>query len=312
MSSDDCKNFIESLCDEHALKHNDKWKRVKKHKEGDLVLRDFENKSGDTIVIAENKAGELSLYCISKDASLPEDLKATLGKEKLLLELFKLSVQVYSETLEEELQKSHNYFTRDEGGVSEAALLAYFHDKDESLLKKDISQFKINKRNEIALGHNIIYALEDDDYYVPEENFIIDTHPDKVGILYDKENADIYLHKTEDISYFIMHCGGDWECSVMSFIYWSEKDQRLKGFFPTGDGNVYNQETDTAYGSEFEKLNIHYGDPQYNILEEKFDNIRQDIDENFDKYYGKAEKIAFKQFKEHLLAEYKNTNVPKK
>jgi hypothetical protein len=43
------------------------------------------------------------------------------------------------------------------------------------------------------------------------------------------------------------YAGGDWENSVFFIIYWDGKS--LRGYVPE-NGNIYNQLTDTAYGSE--------------------------------------------------------------
>ncbi len=307
MSTDDCKNFIESIAEENNLKKKDKWKRVKKYKEGELVLRDFENSTGDVLVIAENKNGKLSLHSLNKETQLPQEIKASLGKEKLLTEFFKLIVNVHRKdhSFKTDIFDSYCYYTKlDGGGISPEALVAYLDNDDQSLIEKEVKNIK--NKTEIYPGHTLIYQLEDFDDRLSNimgNNFVSDTHPDKVGILYDKENCYMYLEEKEGISYLKMECGGDWENPVMAFIYWSEKENRLKGFFPKGDGNIYNQETATAYGSEFEKIDMSYDDPRRDKLELKYENMMVEIEENADKYYPKAEKIGFKQLKEYILKE---------
>lgn len=61
VSTKDCKEFIESISQAIDASAQDKWKRIRKYKENDLVLRDFENQDGRTLTICE-KNGKLSLY----------------------------------------------------------------------------------------------------------------------------------------------------------------------------------------------------------------------------------------------------------
>lgn len=60
ISTQDCKDFIDSISSIINTK-NEKWKRTKKYKENNMVLRDFENDSGRKLTIAENN-GKLFLY----------------------------------------------------------------------------------------------------------------------------------------------------------------------------------------------------------------------------------------------------------
>ena len=104
----------------------------------------------------------------------------------------------------------------------------------------------------------------------------------------------IYVEK-EDISYFMLECGGDWESPVFFFVYWSEKNNRLKGFFPKGDGNVYSVELNTAYGSEQES-------PKYNENKaEKYEKQCEYVQDNFEHIYKKAKEKEFQQFKDFLI-----------
>ncbi len=43
MSTDDCKDLINSVSQNYFLYANDKWKRVKKYKKNNLTLRDFKH-----------------------------------------------------------------------------------------------------------------------------------------------------------------------------------------------------------------------------------------------------------------------------
>lgn len=76
MSTLECKELIKSVTEEFLLNPKDKWKRTKKYKEGNLVLRDFEGTSGDIVTISENLKGDINVYAIHlKDAIMPEDAK---------------------------------------------------------------------------------------------------------------------------------------------------------------------------------------------------------------------------------------------
>jgi hypothetical protein len=61
ISTKDCKNFIDSISHIIDTSSKDKWKRIRKYKEDNLVLRDFENQDGRALTICE-KDGKLSLY----------------------------------------------------------------------------------------------------------------------------------------------------------------------------------------------------------------------------------------------------------
>lgn len=298
MSTDDCKKFIESICVENALKQNDKWKRVKKYKEGDLTLRDFQNTNGDVLVISETKDGSLAVYEVKKNIDLSPKLKATLNKENSLIGLFTSTIDGCKGNID---FKNGFYTDKRNGGIAIEALEAYQNRKDDSLIRAEIKTSKIVTGDEIYCGYSAVQELEE---YSEGINFVSELSPEKIGVLYDKENVIFTYEEKEGISYFLMQCGGDWEMTVMFYVYWSEKHKRLKGFFPVGDGNVYNQETKTAYGSEMENCDLDFDDPKYEKLEEKYGALIEKIDRNQSKHYEKAQEIGFKQFKEYLAKEY--------
>lgn len=60
ITTEDCKNFIESISSVINY-YNGKWKRTKKYKHDNLVLRDFENECGRNLTLAESN-GTLFLY----------------------------------------------------------------------------------------------------------------------------------------------------------------------------------------------------------------------------------------------------------
>jgi hypothetical protein len=308
MSSDDCKKFIDSVCGTYSLKENDKWKRIKKYKDGESTLRDFQNTNGDILIISEDKNGQLSVHSVEKNIELPTELKATLTKEKLFLEMFKLGVDINRNN--PKFLKTEGTDLTEESGVSEESLLKYLNKNDDSLIKKEVSKIKIKSSlkagDELNYIHEIIATIDVHTYGgngYAKPNFVADIEPEEIDVLYDKENVYGYYQENGGISYFLLECGGDWECAVMFYIYWSEKEQRLKSFFPKGDGNIYNVEAKSAYGSEMDALNLSYSDPEYRKLQDKYETMFEEIYQNQDKHYKKAREIGFKQFKEHLVKE---------
>lgn len=81
VSTKDCKEFIDSISQIINASSQDKWKRTRKYKENDLVLRDFENQDGRTLTICE-KEGKLSLYQLNS-TSIEEVIEDGWGKKYL-------------------------------------------------------------------------------------------------------------------------------------------------------------------------------------------------------------------------------------
>lgn len=63
ISTQNCKDFISSISNIINADATDKWKRIKKYKEGSLILRDFQNQNGRILTVAEIQ-GKLSLYSL--------------------------------------------------------------------------------------------------------------------------------------------------------------------------------------------------------------------------------------------------------
>jgi hypothetical protein len=110
-------------------------------------------------------------------------------------------------------------------------------------------------------------------------------------VIFDLENTELTYYHKDDISYLQLDAGGDWEYPILAFFYWSEKNKAIKGFFPLGEGNTYNIETNTAYGSE---------DSNDDELTERYETIMNELDGDG------AERIGFEQFKQHIERDYKN------
>ena len=74
MSTDVCKQLIENISVENGFNKKSKWKRIKKYKEGSLILRDFQNSENDIIVISEDNNGSYSLFEIKRNVKLSEEI----------------------------------------------------------------------------------------------------------------------------------------------------------------------------------------------------------------------------------------------
>ena len=239
MSTADCKQFIASMAEQYLLTPNDKWKRTRKYKDNELVLREFKSTSGDVLVISESADSVLGIYSLEL-VTTPLSTKATsyLIKDKLFKELNNLSKQ-YSRTPE---------------------------------------VIEVNSRsNRIDCSYDFISELIEDKL--------------TTEVIFDLENTEITYYHKDDISYLQLDAGGDWEYPILAFFYWSEPNKSIKGFFPLGEGNTYNIETNTAYGSE---------DSNDDELTERYETIMNELDGD------SSERIGFEQFKQHIEREYKN------
>jgi hypothetical protein len=110
-------------------------------------------------------------------------------------------------------------------------------------------------------------------------------------VIFDLENTELTYYHKDEISYLQLEAGGDWEYPIIAFFYWSEKNKSIQGFFPLGEGNTYNIETNTAYGSE---------DSRDDELTERYATIMNELDGDA------AERIGFEQFKQHIERDFKN------
>lgn len=310
MTSNDCKQYIVSISVENGFNLNDKWKRIKKYKENELIIREFENNSGDIISISEDKSVKLSLHSIVKNKIISNELINTLTKEKLLTEFFKIGIDYRKEDSDystdkefiEDLEDAW-WTDKENGGISKNAIEEYIFNKNDSLMLADFKSIEYKLDNEIYVGNSIIKNLT---YTKKSPDFINDFSPEKTGIKYDKENVSVICRQNDGMSFLVVECGGDWECPIIAFVYWSEKDNKLKGFFPINDGNVYNTITKTAYGSEDDSEFTFQSEEDYEKQMDKFELEKEKIEDNSDKIYDKAEKNGIKQFKDFLMIEESN------
>lgn len=243
MTTANCKSLIKSVSNQYLLDKKDKWKRTRKYKENELILREFQNTSGDTVVVSESKNGIFSLFNIELvNTTLSTKAIAFLNKKILLKEL-------------SDLNKKY---------------LGY--EEDFSDVQQNIS---------ISNGHEIIRKLRYQDSFVEEAL--------SVGVSFDMENKELYYCEHDNISYLQLECGGDSELPIIAYAYWSEKHKCIKGFFPCGEGNVYNIETNTAYGSE---------NAQDEDLESRYEEMAENVN------YDNAHRIGFEQLLKHIGRDY--------
>lgn len=305
MSTDNCKKFIEDLSIEHSLPLKTVWKRTERYKENDLIMRKFENKEGDELLISEDSTGTLKLVTLEYNIYLPEHIKETMSSNHLFSELYKtyLNLTSYSHLTEDELELDNLE------PVSALSIRKYLLLNDDSFLKTDLDGFKPNKDDELNVGYKTLYQLsyaELENTPLAKNNFVNDTSSETVGIVYDKENMELYYHEKEGISFFKAICGGDWEVPIHFLVYWSETEGRLKGFFPKGEANIYNVAYGCAYGSEYEKVNESDfpNRAAYDKVMNEADNKLCSIDDNYQQVSDKALNKAFKEMKQIILNEH--------
>lgn len=304
MSLENCKKFIEEISVEHNLILTASWKRIEKFKENNLTIRKFENQQGDEIVISEDNNGKYNLLSIDKSVIVPEQIKQHLNSSHLYTQLYKLYLDLVSTSgsLEDNLNLSELH------ELSQKSVRKYLLLKNDSYLKKDLENYKPNPKEDLPIGYEILSILSydsKDNISIPSDNFVHDTSSEKVGVIYSTENMDLYYVEKEGISFFRAMCGGDWEMPIHFLVYWSEADNRLKGFFPKGDANIYNIHYQCAYGSEEEIsrqsdfANREAYDQAMNLAEQQMTYIH----DNFDIVYDKALNNAFKQLKKIIIEE---------
>lgn len=122
----------------------------------------------------------------------------------------------------------------------------------------------------VDTGRNGFYPVEEDDpdalYY--SALYLRHNYPriekDLSKVIFDHENFEmepeedgwpakvfVGLYTLENgLTYLGACAGGDWEVPVYYIIYWDGKS--LRAYIPK-EGNTYNQETKTAFGSEEER-----------------------------------------------------------
>lgn len=308
MSTDNCKKFIEEFSINNNLPLKTTWKRTEIYKNNDLTFRKFENKEGDELLLSENLSGLVQLVQLEKNIPIPQEILDSHNSNKLLTELYKLCLNLapYDENIELD-----SIFP-----LSSEAIRKYLLLNDDSYLIRELNNYYPSKDQDLDIGHAVMASLSYEDCGDIDKfknNFINDTSSDNVGVLYDKENMYLYFLEKEGISFFKAVCGGDWEIPVQFLIYWSDKEKRLKGFFPKGEANIYNTKYNCAYGSEDQKINSSdFPTTQsYDNAINEAEKMSELINNQYDSLSEKSLKKSFKELKNIILNEnLKNTMKP--
>lgn len=82
-STQECKDFITSIQSILKISENDIWKRIKKYKKDNFILRDFSNQEGRILTICEDE-NELTLYSLNEPLNEPINESISLQTEKEL------------------------------------------------------------------------------------------------------------------------------------------------------------------------------------------------------------------------------------
>lgn len=289
-STADCKKFLDTYAQQHNL--GNKWKRTRKYKEGKWTLRDFENESQDKVTIMENEDEELFVKSFERNIAispvknvnqknnilttpLTTTLLSHLDEPKLIEELVKVLVS-NEKYCEEELSWERIFYKQK---IPESTPFTV-----ENVMK--VLATLSRKEIESSLEYFLYYYIYTDLVHIPG-NFFHDIQPDQVGVEYSYENCFCELKVKDKIAFLSLNIGGDWEVPIFAYVHWDENQQRLVGVFPKGNENLYNQATNTAYGSEL------YNNPQ-------FETEFEELDENYDERREEVEEKAFTHLKNRL------------
>jgi hypothetical protein len=239
METKDCKDFIESISEQYLLNKKDKWKRIRKYKEKNLVLRDFLSTSGDLVTVYETPEELLGVYSLElKTSALSSTAITQLSRAKFMAAL--------------------STFVADNFSGSDPVI-------DFSDLTKLSYTYKFIT--------TLLYTTLETD------------------IVFDLENTELTFSEQDGIFFLVFEAGGDWEMPVRAYFYWSEPHQSIRCFFPLGEGNTYNMETNTAYGSE---------DADDDELTDRYEQEGNDLD------YETTGRIGLSQLQQHIERDYKN------
>lgn len=286
-STADCKKLIVSKAAEFGYSANAVWKRTRKWKEDGVDLRSFDSDNGDRVTISEDASGQLTIEFVFVNIAIPDSVKATLSKEKLIYGVVKAYLDCEPNALSEL------------SGSNELTEVGFERMK-EYVVTGDSSRIEdIHKHLRLKEHSSLLYQVVSDLGLTTKDNFVKEISSDSVGITYDKENIDAEFHEHEGCHFLKLTMGGDWEWPICAYVYWSEVEQRAKGFFPKGDGNVYNKDFDCAYGNEYDHCD-HLSDVEQTRYEEEAADI---ISDTGPELAEKAMKVAIGQLKQQILQE---------
>ena len=291
-STADCKEFLDTYTQEHSL--GKKWKRIRKYKEGEWVLRDFENENQDKVTIMENTEEKLFIKSFERNmlspikgnnqnnsistiqsAQLDTTLLSNLDEQKLIEELVK--VFVANEKYCEEKLSWKRIFNKQKIPESNPFTVENVMKAFSNMSRKEIQD---------SLEYFLYYYIYTD-FIRASGNFLYDIQPEQVGVDYSYENCYCELKVKDKIAFLSLNIGGDWEVPIFAYVHWDENKQRLVGVFPKGNENLYNQATNTAYGSE-----IYHSS--------KFEKEFEELDENYDERKEEVEEKAFIHLKNRM------------
>jgi hypothetical protein len=207
MSTDDCKALINAIADTYLLNPQDKWKRVRKYKHDNFMLRDFKSTSGDILTISESIEGILGVYSLSLvTTELSKNALQCLTKDKLFKELNALAVKMklkeqieinlrsegvdcsyefISQLIDDQLindvnfdlenielvyyfQDNISYLKLEAGGDWEYPILGFFYWSDPTKSIKGF--FPLGEGNTYNIATNTAYGSEDENEEGYEEN----------------------------------------------------------------------------------------------------------------------------------------------
>lgn len=288
-STADCKKLIDEHASEFGYSSTSKWKRTRKYKEDGFILRTFDSDNGDTVTISEDNAGKLQIKFAFVNTPFDPKLKATLTKENLIYGL----VKAFLDNAQSRLINIEEWNYGEITEVGFERMKEYIETQDASRIFDVHKYLRLDEDSGFIL--NIIRELDE----LPTTNFVNDLSKDVVGVNYDKENIDTEFHEYDGMHFLKVTMGGDWEWPVYGYVYWSEVEQRVKGFFPTGDGNVYNTDLNCAWGSEFD-YKSDLAEAQLEKYEEQADEI---MSETGLELVDKAMKAGQLQLKAKILQE---------
>lgn len=284
-STADCKKLLEQSAAEFGYSAKAVWKRTRKYKEDGVELRTFESNNGDRVTISEAASGQLTIEFVFVNSALPDSVRATLSKEKLIYGIVKAYLDCEPDTLSQ--FSGSNELTE----VGFERMKKYVVTGDPSTLEDIHKHLRLKQHSHFL--HQIARDLE----LTNQDNFVRDISSDSVGVIYDKENIEADFIDHDEMTFLKIIMGGDWEWPVFAFVYWSEVEQRAKGFFPTGDGNVYNVDCKCAYGSEHECDLTEEEQEKYELI------VQEIITKTGPELEEKAMKIGLEQLNTHIFQE---------
>lgn len=139
-------------------------------------------------------------------------------------------------------------------------------------LNKDLAKYGYQPERAFNVHYEVSNWNYISDVAKDDNNFYEDIM--RSSFNFNSENKELVYSVTQNgYAYIKVHLGDDNEFPIEAYVYWSERDKRLKGFVPCGKQQYYNYEEDRVYNSEdSESSNLNYDQHNYR-LEEQLENI---------------------------------------